>query len=225
MIVVEGSHAPGPLGQRRGVGQEGGAQGFRLLEPQSGQLGSDERIAPLRGELLFGHRTVQAARAGQHPLQAGAAPEAAVRESVAKTPDDRLGLREPQLIDGQPVGQDTALSQPVVGELKILTGVEVGDPRAPQGRRFSRDEVESLVGRLQKEATVLDVTRTRGSSSGGGVSGKASGPELEDVARDIHHVNRLELPGVGQRLGGGADAVADQQRLARAGLTARLQFT
>ena len=180
--------------------------------PEADQLGAHHVVAPLRRERLFRRALAEAARAGQHPVRARAGPQRAVRERGAERAHDRARVVLVELLHREPVGGDAAVVQPVMEQLEVLAAVQVDDAGRLGGRRLARDQVEGRGAGLQEEAAVLHVHANPRIGERALPGREHDGRHPEDLGRDVHHVDAGQGARIGQRLGGRAEAVADEQR-------------
>src|SRR3990170_3338837 len=140
VVVDEGRGLPREPAREGGVTHEEGPQALRALEAERADDGAHARIAPLPREVVLAHGGDAPAAADHDPVQPGAGPEGAVGKDVAEAAEDGAGRGEVELEDGQPVGDEAPLREPVPDEGEVLLGVEVHDPRVAGGGRVAGGE-------------------------------------------------------------------------------------
>ena len=147
MIVVERRIIGGKLFQCFSVGEEQSPKLRGRLEACLTETFTDHGIVPLAGEALRVVRATGSARPDQHPLEPLAGPQRAILESRTERSDDGPTLVSFHLVDGQPIGGDAAIREPVTDELEVLLGVQIHDASGLGRRRFRGDDVVMRLGR------------------------------------------------------------------------------
>ena len=217
MVVVERSKAARHLGEVTCIAEKEGAHLLGGLHRQGGECVGGLGIAPQARECFLGDAGVQVARTHQHPLQAAARPQRTVVEHVAEGARHRPGVAGLKLDDRQPVGGDAFRFQSAAQESEVLARIQADDAGVLGRRRLSGDDVVLPRGRQQEEAPVFDVDPHARVVERIGPVGEDDAARAEDLARDIDHVDRSQGGRIGQGLRGHAQAVADQQSVARLG--------
>ena len=214
-VVDERRLCPREVAEEDGVADEERPDLLGHLEAHVGHGGPDPGVPEGTLEPILGDGPREPVRPHEHPVEAGPAPQRAVGEGAAEGADDRLGVPGEELVDGQPVGDDAARRQARPQQPEVLEGVEVHDPGPVGRRRLSGDQVVAGLRRLQVLPPVLDVDadpRVGQRVPGGRLHHPV---HLENVARDVDHVDPLQAGQARERPRGDADAVADEERLAQ----------
>ena len=104
-------------------------------------------------------------------------------------------------------------------ELEVLPGVQVDDAGVLGRRGLAGDHVVPAFGGEKEEPPVLHVNAYARVVEGVAPAGGNDQPShLQDVLREVHHVDRLELRGVGQGGRRRTQPVTDEEGPARGGM-------
>ena len=93
---------------------------------------------------------------------------------------------------------------------EVFDGVEADHSGILGWRRLTRDQIEMLRRRQQKESAVLDVQAHAGIVQWIRPCRPDDAAQIEDVARGVHDIDGGQASGLGECPGRHADAVADQ---------------
>ncbi len=187
-----------------------------LLDAEVAQIGGGRPVPPEPRHVVL-RRHLRAVAARQHPVVAGARPQAAVRKGLAERSHHGPRAPERELVDRQPVGRDPARRQPAPRELEVLARIEARDPGGVGWRRLRRDQVVRRARDVEKEARVLDAHAHARVRERIGHAGALDEPaQAQDRARQVHDVDLRQAGGLHERLGRVAEPVAHDERPLRA---------
>ena len=107
--------------------------------------------------LGFGLNAIGVRLAQGSRLKPGSRPERAVGERTAVRSQDGPSIVLLELVDGQPVGIDSAGLEPAANQLEVLPGEQVADPGEPRVRGLGDDQiVGSWVSEIELVAGIVD---------------------------------------------------------------------
>ncbi len=147
-------------------------------------------------------------------MRTGPVPQRTVREHITEGAKNRRRTHVRKVAERKPIGHHPALGEPFSHEGEVLTRVRMLNADNAWRRRFSGNQIESLLGRLQKVPAVLDVhAHPRIPERMLRCVRIDDAVQLEDVARKIDDVDRLETARIDHCLRRVAHSVANQQRM------------